>query len=68
LWPNFKVLSWHSPRGTEENHENLNRDSQSQSRDLNSGPPEYEAGMLIMMLNIFIIRLFNDAASTAEIV
>jgi len=20
-WPNFKVLSWHSPEGTEENHE-----------------------------------------------
>jgi hypothetical protein len=22
MWPNFKILSRHSPRGTEENHEN----------------------------------------------
>jgi hypothetical protein len=28
LWPNFKVLSRHSPEGTEENHENLNQNSQ----------------------------------------
>jgi hypothetical protein len=29
-WPNFKVLSGHSPGGTEENHENLSQDSRSQ--------------------------------------
>jgi hypothetical protein len=28
-WPNFKVLSWNSPGGTEENHRNLNLDSRS---------------------------------------
>jgi hypothetical protein len=28
-WPNFKVLSRHSPGGTEENHKNLNQDSRS---------------------------------------
>jgi hypothetical protein len=26
-WNNFKVLSWHSPGGTEKNHEILNQDS-----------------------------------------
>jgi len=42
-WPNFKVLSQHLPGETEENHENLSHDSRSQDRDLNQGPPEYEA-------------------------
>jgi hypothetical protein len=28
-WPNFKVLSRHSPRGTKENHEKFNQDSRS---------------------------------------
>jgi hypothetical protein len=28
-WPNFKVLSWNSPGGTEVNHKNLNGDSWS---------------------------------------
>jgi hypothetical protein len=41
-WPNFKVLSHHSPGGTEENCENLSQDSRSPSRDLNLGLPEYE--------------------------
>jgi hypothetical protein len=26
-WPNFKVLSWHFPRGTEENQEKPQSDS-----------------------------------------
>jgi hypothetical protein len=42
-WPNVKILSRHSPGETEENH---NQDSWSLGRDLNSGPPEYEAGVL----------------------
>jgi hypothetical protein len=42
----FKMLSQHLLGGTEENHENLNQDSQSPGRDLNPGPPEYEAEML----------------------
>jgi hypothetical protein len=45
-WPNFKLLSWHSPRRTEENHENLNQDIQSPGRDMNPGPSEYEAVVL----------------------
>jgi hypothetical protein len=44
LWPNFKVLSRHSPGGTEENHENLNQDSRG--REPNPGPPDYEVGVL----------------------
>jgi hypothetical protein len=43
-WANFKVLPRHSPGGTEENHENLSRDSRSPGRHLNPGPHEYEAG------------------------
>jgi hypothetical protein len=31
---------------TEENHENLSHNSRSPGRDLNPGPPEYEAGVL----------------------
>jgi hypothetical protein len=43
-WPNFKVLSRHSPGGTKENHENLNLDSWSPGEESKSGPPDYEAG------------------------
>jgi hypothetical protein len=33
-WPNFKVLSWYLPEGTEESHENnLSQDSQSDQSD-----------------------------------
>jgi hypothetical protein len=46
LWPNFKVLSLHSPRKTKENHEKLRRNSRSPGRDLNPEPPEYETGVL----------------------
>jgi hypothetical protein len=42
----FKMLSQHLLGGAEENHENLNQDSQSPGRDLNPGHPEYEAEML----------------------
>jgi hypothetical protein len=42
----FKVLCRHFPGGTEENHKNLSQDRRSRGRDLNSGPPEYEAGVL----------------------
>jgi hypothetical protein len=34
------------PAGTEENHENLSQDSRSPGRNLNLGPPKYEAGLL----------------------
>jgi hypothetical protein len=45
LWHNLKVLSWYSPRRTEENYEKL-RTSRSPGQDLNLGSPECEAGVL----------------------
>jgi hypothetical protein len=42
-WPNVKL---HLPGGTEENYGNLNQDYRSLGRDLNPGPPEYQAGVL----------------------
>jgi hypothetical protein len=45
-WPNFKVLSQHSPGGSEKYHENFSQGSQSPGRYFNRGPAEYEAGML----------------------
>jgi hypothetical protein len=45
-WPNFKILSRHSPGGTEENTKNIIQDSRSPDRDLNPGPLENEVGGL----------------------
>jgi hypothetical protein len=42
----FKVLSRHLPGGTEKTHKNHSQDSLSPGRNLNSEPPEYEAGVL----------------------
>jgi hypothetical protein len=41
----FKVLSQHLPGRTEKSHEET-QDSGSSGRDLNTGLPEYEAGVL----------------------
>jgi hypothetical protein len=43
-WPNFEVLSWYLPGGTEENR---SQDGQSSGRDLNPKPPEFEAEVSI---------------------
>jgi hypothetical protein len=40
------ILSKHSPGENEENNEILCQDTWSASRDLNSGPPEYDAEVL----------------------
>jgi hypothetical protein len=45
-WPSFKVLLWHLPGGTEENHIKLNWDSQFPGQDFNPEPPEYKVGVL----------------------
>jgi hypothetical protein len=50
---NFKALSWHLPGGTEENHENLRQGIWSPGRDMNPGPPEYEAGVLTTRPRLF---------------
>jgi hypothetical protein len=42
----YEVLSRHLPGGSEENHENPESIGWYPGRDLNSGPPEYEARML----------------------
>jgi hypothetical protein len=39
LWPNFRVLSRHSPGGTEKNHAKPARIAGRQGQDLNQGPP-----------------------------
>jgi hypothetical protein len=49
-WPNFKVLFWNLPGGTQENSKNLSQDSRSPGQDLNPGPPEYGAGVLTTQL------------------
>jgi hypothetical protein len=46
-WPNCKLLSQHSPGETEENCGNHNQESRHPGRDLNRGPPEYEAEVVI---------------------
>jgi hypothetical protein len=46
-WPNFNVVSQHSPGRVEESRENIRQDSRSAGRDLNPGPPDYEAGMFL---------------------
>jgi hypothetical protein len=46
----FQVLSRHLPGGTEKFHENLIQDNNCLARDLNPGPPEYEAGVLTTRL------------------
>jgi hypothetical protein len=43
VMPYFKVLSKHFPTGTDEN---LDQGSRYPCRDMNPGPPEYEAGVL----------------------
>jgi hypothetical protein len=44
-WPNFKILSRHSPGRTEENHKTI-RIAGRWGRDLKPEPAEYEAGVL----------------------
>jgi hypothetical protein len=40
-WPNYKVLSRHSPGRTTENHEKVNQDSRSPEPKSVPGRPEY---------------------------
>jgi hypothetical protein len=42
----FKILSWHPPKGTEENRKTLRQDIQSSAWDLNLGPTKYKAKVL----------------------
>jgi hypothetical protein len=58
--PNFKVLSRHSPGGTEINPENLSQDSWFSDRDMNSECPEYEAEMLTTRLWSSVKRMKKE--------
>jgi hypothetical protein len=51
-WPNFKVLSRHSPGGAEENHE---KPQDSRGRESNPGPSEYEVGALTTRPRCWVI-------------
>jgi hypothetical protein len=42
----FMVLPRHSSAGSEKNHENFSQYSRSADRDMNPGPPKYEAVVL----------------------
>jgi hypothetical protein len=58
-WPNFNVLSRHLAGGSDKNHENRWSEYRSPDRDLNPGPPEYEAGALTTLprhsaLDVFV--------------
>jgi hypothetical protein len=53
-WHNFKILSRHSPGVTEETHENF-KNCRYPGRDLNQGPPEYEAGALTTWSRCFFL-------------
>jgi hypothetical protein len=57
---NFNVLSQNLSGKTEENYKNLSQNSQYTGRDLNPGPPEYEAGVLTWMFYYFRCMQFID--------
>lgn len=42
----FEALFRHLPRPSEEDHQHLSQDSRYPGQDLDTGPPEYEAGVL----------------------
>jgi hypothetical protein len=46
LWPNFKVLSWHSLEELRKTTKNLSQDSQYQGRYFKLGPSECEVRVL----------------------
>jgi hypothetical protein len=50
----FKEQSQCKPGTTEENRENLSPDGWSSGRDFNPGPPEFEAGLLIIFSECWI--------------
>jgi hypothetical protein len=55
-WPNTKVLLRHHLESLRKTTKTLSHVSRSPGRNLNSGPPEYDAGMLTIRprLSVFI--------------
>jgi hypothetical protein len=59
----FKILSWHLPGGTDENHKKkFGQESQSPDRDLSPRPPKCEAEVLtaVMMFRFDHIIMFGE--------
>jgi hypothetical protein len=54
------------PGGAEENHENFSQDSWSPGRDLNPGPPEYEAGMLTTLPRRSVAVFFEKLSASQK--
>jgi hypothetical protein len=50
----FKALSQHLPGGTEYKHEKLQGNG-SPGRDMNVGPPEYEAGVFFSEAGVGLV-------------
>jgi hypothetical protein len=42
----YEILSHNLPEETEETHKNLCQDTRCRARDLNTGPPKFEAVLL----------------------
>jgi hypothetical protein len=53
----FEVVYRNLPGGTEKTTTNLNKSSRAPERDLNTLPPEYEAGLLIFVQVIKAVKL-----------
>jgi hypothetical protein len=56
------VLPQHLPGGLRTTTENLSQDSQYPGRDMNLGPPEYEAGVLTNRL-LCSVRNLTEASA-----
>jgi hypothetical protein len=66
VWPNFMVLSRHSPGGTEEGHETYHN-SQSLGWGLSLGVSKYEAGVLTTgpwHLVTYLVRFYRISTYT----
>lgn len=52
----LKRTVWHSPRQTEEKHRKFDQDNLPPSRDLNTRPLKYEAGVLSIRQRYRFVR------------
>jgi hypothetical protein len=72
LWPNVRYYPGICLDGLRKTTESLIQDSRSPDRDLNPGPPEYEAGALttrpseFRMFVMFVCRVFVASVSTVQ--
>jgi hypothetical protein len=64
LWPNFRYYLGICLEGLRKTTKNLSQVSRSPGRDLNPGPPEYEAGVLTTRPRRSVPRVGGKAPST----